>query len=353
MSRVVLSAAEPSGDALGAALARALRALEPGIELLGVAGPHMRAAGVRAVARADDLGVMGVVEVLGAAPRLLAARRALAGALREGAEVFVPIDAPDFHLPVARRVGRAGLPVVLFGAPQVWAWRRGRARDIATWAAEVLCLLPFEVEVFAQVGGRARYVGHPAAERVVPSPPGGDWALLPGSRRAEIERILPAMLQAAARLRAARPGARIRLGRAESVDPAWLAAAGPLDGVEVVEGLAAAAEPARACLVASGTATLELALMGRPMVVAYAVHPLTYAVGRALVTGVEHIALPNLILGRTGVPEHIQTLDPARLCADWMAAADTQAEALAEVRRRVGPPGAARRAAAAVLEAIR
>ncbi len=340
MPRVLISAGEPSGDRLAADLVRALVDLVPGCVVEGLAGPAMRSAGVRPLARVEDLSVMGVAEVLAQLGRVRGAWRSMCRALEEPADLLVVVDSPDFNLPLARRAVRRGVPVVFHVSPQVWAWRRGRARTIARLAREIQCLLPFEPPIYRALGGRAVFVGHPAAE-LDAGPPGRDWALLPGSRSAELRRQLPPMLAAARRLRERVPGARIRLGLAPGRTREDLVrAAGELGDVEVVEGVPAAVEPAGACLVASGTATLEVACMGRPMVVACRVHPLTWAIGRALVHGVRHVALPNLVAGRTVVPEHIQFLDPDRLADDWLRAAtdDAQRAALAEVRRAVRRP---------------
>ncbi len=335
--RVLISAGEPSGDRLGAELALSLGQRFPGLELAGLAGPAMRAAGVEALARVEDLSVMGVVEVLAELPRILRVRQAMFEALR--ADLLVVVDAPDFNLPLARRARAAGIPVVFLGSPQVWAWRRGRAAEIAELAAEVVCLLPFEPAIYAALGGRAAFYGHPAAGRVAWSPTGQGTALLPGSRGSELGRLLGPFLEAAAALEGP-----LRLGRAPGAELPDLP-----EGIELVEGLEAAARPSARALVSSGTATLELACMGRPMVVAYKVNALTYAIGRALVTGVEHIALPNLILGRRAVPELLQDFEPEDLVRE-LEGLEGQLDDLDEVRERMRGPGAGERIADAVAE---
>lgn len=352
---LLLSAAEASADALGAELVRALRRRRPGLRVLGLAGPRMRAEGVEPLGRSEALGVMGVAELWGALGRLWSARRALERALDARPALFVPVDAPDLHLPLLPRAQARGVPVVLLGSPQVWAWRPGRARRIAALAREVLCLLPFEPALYTAHGGRATWIGHPAVDRAPPRPRGEGWALLPGSRRAELRRLLPDLLRAAELLRAEAPGVPVRLGLAAGLSRRELeqAAGGALGGVEVVEGLEAAAAPARACLVASGTATLELAAMDRPMVICARVHPLTWALGRLLVRGIRHVGLPNLLLDEGAVPEHLQRFTPAELAASARAAAGgAQDGALARVRALLGPPGVADRAAERVLAAL-
>lgn len=351
--RVLLSAGEASGDRLGAALVRALRERAPELEFEGIAGPAMRAEGVRAIARVEDLGVMGLFELLSALPRIWRTRRAAVGALERRPQLFVPIDAPDFNLPLLRVARAEGVPSVLLGSPQVWAWRGGRARDIAGLAREVLCLLPFEPPWYTRAGGQASFVGHPLADLPPMGPPGQDWAILPGSREGEIRRLLPQMVEAARILQARVPGARVRLPLAPTLRRETLEAAADLRGIEVVGSVAEAVEPARACLVASGSATLELACLGRPMAVCYRVHPLSYGLGRLLVRGVKFIALPNLIAGRPVVPELLQRFSSEELVDAWMGATTAQLPELAAVREAVRGPGAAERAAERVLAALR
>lgn len=352
----MLSAGEASGDALAAELAAALLRRRPDLRLRGLAGPKMRAAGVEALGRVEDLGVMGVAEVLGALSRVRAARSALRSALAARPAMFVPVDAPDLHLPMIPAAREAGAKVVLFGVPQVWAWRRGRARTLARDADELLCLLPFEPACFEPFGGSATYVGHPALDRAgALTPRGDDWAIFPGSRDGELKRLLPVFLDVARGLRAARPGAVIRLALAPTVSAEKMrqlaeASGRTLDDVTLVTGAKEAALPARACLAASGTVTLELACLGRPVVVAYKVHWLTYLIGRLLVRGVEHMALPNLILGRRAYPEHLQELNAEAILADLLRLGEPgQDSAAQEVRERLGPPGAAERAAERIL----
>lgn len=343
---ILLSAAEPSGDRLGAELARALQARGQ-VELAGLAGPRMRAAGVRPVARAEELGVMGVAEVLAALPRVLAARRAVREALEDGPAAFVAIDAPSLHLPLGRRARDLGVPAIGLVAPQVWAWRRGRAARVARSYDRLLCLFEFEPACFP--GLDARFVGHPARDRLRPRDRVDPdlYALLPGSRRQGIARHLDLFLATAARIAAARPGARFRL-----VAPPHLTLPALPATVERVDDITAVAQ-ARAALTKSGTATLELALLGVPMVMAHRVAPLTYAIGRLLVRQVRHLALPNLLADFAGapapVPEHIQHLDPDRLCAQLLSLPEAQPVPLAAL----GDGDAAARAAAQVWEALR
>jgi lipid-A-disaccharide synthase len=313
---LLVAAAEASGDRLAAELVRGLRAVVPDLAPRGLVGPRMRAAGVEVVAEADGLGVMGFVEALRVAPR---ARRVLAAAREElrlrPPRACVTVDAPSLLLRVAREARAARVPAIHVVAPQVWAWRPGRARRVAEDVDVLLCLLPFEPAWFT---GRVRavFVGHPAAAvapRPVPAPGTPTIALCPGSRRAEVAALAPVFAEVARRVLRARPDAGFLVPVAPGVDP------GPLRDLPRavrVDGLAAVAG-ADAALVASGTATLELAALDVPMVVAYRVHPWVAAVARRLVE-VPYVALPNVLAGRGVVPEHLQELDPAALARDLL-----------------------------------
>ncbi len=353
--KLLISAAEASGDLLAADLVRALGrqcALQP----RGIAGPAMRAAGVEPIARSETIAVNGLWEVLGRLGEIRRTGRQLERAMEQGADLLVVVDAPDFHLPLARKARALGIPAVGYVSPQIWAWRRGRARGIAACLDRLLCLFPFEPQLYQDWGLDARFVGHPVADRLgppLPRPAGSRYALLPGSRRHEAQRLLPVFLQAAELLRQEQPRASFVLGLAEELrQEPDLADRARRAGVEVVDGLLPAVRGARAALVASGTATLELAVLGVPMVVAYRVHASTYLAGRLLVRGVRHIALPNILAGRQIVPEHIQDLRPERLAADLLSVAEDPAtlDDLASVRTSLGPGRASQRAAEALLD---
>ncbi|MCB9686984.1 MAG: lipid-A-disaccharide synthase [Alphaproteobacteria bacterium] len=311
MARIVVAAAEASGDALAAAVVRELRDRRPDLRFSGAAGPHLRAAGVRAVARAEDLSAVGLVEAIGVVP---AARRALTALEAElhGSAACLTVDAPSLLLRLARRARRAGVPALHLVAPQVWAWRPGRADRVADTVDTLMCLLPFEPPLFE---GRVRaiFVGHPAAATApIATPIDGrpTFALCPGSRPAEVRRLWPVFREVARALRRRWPESAFVVPRAPTLSPALL---GGLDA-RLVDRVAACAH-ADAALVASGTATLELAALDVPMVVAYQVHPLTAIAARRWLR-VPRVALPNVLAGRALVPEHLQDLDPARIAAD-------------------------------------
>ena len=345
MRTLLISAAEASGDRLAAAL---VRALGPGVRARGIAGPAMRAAGVEPVARVEEVAVMGLAEVLGRLGAIRRARRAMEAAIDAGADALVVVDAPDLHLPLARRARARGIPAIGYVSPQVWAWRPGRVDGIAASLDALLCLFDFEPALYAEAarrhGTRVLWVGHPVVDRlrrrqrVDPHL----WGLLPGSRPQELRRHLRPFLAAAGRLRAARPRACFRL-----VLPTGTPAPALPPGVEVVRDVEALAE-ARGALTKSGTVTLELARMGVPAVVAHRVHPVTWVLGRLLVRNVRHLAMPNVLADRAGrpppMPEHLQRFTPDDLARALLALPERQPVDLSAL----GEPGAAGRAAAAL-----
>ena len=375
---IMLSAGEASGDLHGAVLCRALRELEPGVRLVGMGGAHMAAAGMEVIVDPTGQAAVGTSEALGRIPALYRAYRALVKRLRlERPGALVLIDFPEFNLRLARRARRAGVPVVYFIPPQLWAWRRGRVRQMARRVSRVLAVFPFEPALYEQARVPVEFVGHPLldvlpldltrdeARRRLGADPGHSLiGLLPGSRREEVERLLPPMLEAAGRLAADDGRRRFVLGLAPTVPREQVqahllrAAGGP--AVDLVSGrtyeVMAAAD---ALLIGSGTATLEAALLGAPMVVCYRVSRTTEIIAR-LLARVQWIGLPNLVSGRAVVPELIQKdVTGARLAAeasrllDNPVIATAQRAAFKELRARLGEPGVGRRAARAVLATAR
>lgn len=331
MKRLVVSAVEPSGERLAAELVAALRARAQ-VEVRGTTGEG-RLPGLVPVPPS-----MGVVEVLGHLRALRHNRRVLLEALDPARDVLLTVDAPDFHLPLARAARARGVKVVGWVSPQVWAWRPGRVGAVAAAMDRLLCLFAFEPALYAGTGLDVRWVGHPAVDRVGPSRrEPGVVAIFPGSRPAEVRRHLAPFVEAALRLR---PEV-VLVGAAPGVSVG-------ATGVQVVPGAEALARAERA-LTKSGTVTLEIALAGIPAVVAHRVHPLTWWIGRLLVRGVTRLALPNLLLGRDVQVEVLQHLDVDRLAAALRAAREPPVEALREL---LGPPGAAGRAADAVLDLL-
>ncbi len=366
----MLSCGEASGDLYAGALLRELRALEPGIEVRGFGGAQFADAGGQLIADYRGLAVAGLAEVVGKLPAFFATiRRLVASARRSRPDALVAIDSPDFNFPLARRLKRLNIPVVYYISPQFWAWRPGRLKSIRDIADLVLVIFPFEETLYQQAGVPVRFVGHPLIDLVKV----GDRtacrqrfglpdsspviALLPGSRTSEVSRILPVLLEAAARVRLQLPDARFVVARAPRLEDHLFQAA---DHHIVVEGetdmVLSAADLA---LTASGTATVQTALHDTPMVIVYKVSPLTYWLGRRFVT-VDTFGMVNLIAGETIVPELIQdAFTPDAVAREAVSILtdrerrDRIRKGLAEVRRRLGGSGASRRAAESILQVVR
>jgi lipid-A-disaccharide synthase len=364
---LLISAGEASGDLHGARLLRALRALRPGLTAFGMGGERLEAAGLERLVRCEEVSVVGISEVVEKLPALW---RSL-GTLRDAArrrrpEAAILVDFPDFHGLLSKRLRRDGIPVIYYVSPQVWAWRGWRAHAIARRARRIITLFPFEVEIYRRLGADAVCAGHPLVEDVkeglsAPSPlPKGRrrrLVLLPGSRSAELRRHWPAMRAAAARL-ARRFDLEVVAIRAPSL-PASLFEGASGAGIRVIDGpphpLLSRADLA---FVASGTATLEAALCGTPMVVVYRTSAVSHAIARALVR-LRWISLVNIVADREVVPEILQDrLTPGNLeqagagLLESPERAEAMREDLARVSAALGAPGASERAARYVLEAL-
>ncbi|MCU1715827.1 lipid-A-disaccharide synthase [Pseudomonas sp. 5P_3.1_Bac2] len=320
--RVALVAGEASGDILGAGLMQALKARHPHVEFIGVGGPRMIAEGLTSYFPMERLSVMGLVEVLGRLPELLARRKRLIKTLiAERPDVFVGIDAPDFTLGVELKLRQAGIKTVHYVSPSVWAWRQKRVLKIRESCDLMLTLFPFEAKFYQEHQVPVRFVGHPLADtigleadqqaaRVALDLPaqGSVVALMPGSRGGEVARLGSLFLDAAQQLRAMRPGVEFVLpcASAERREQVEQLLAGRDLSLTLLDGRSHEALAAcDAVLIASGTATLEALLYKRPMVVAYKVAPLTYRILKRLVSSA-YISLPNLLAKRLLVPELIQ-----------------------------------------------
>jgi lipid-A-disaccharide synthase len=374
--RVGIVAGEHSGDQLGAALIAALRERVPALECFGVAGPKMVAAGCQAWEPSESLGVMGLAEVLRHLPRLLRLRRELtARFMAAPPDVFIGIDSPEFNLGLAGRLKRAGIRCVQYVSPQVWAWRQGRVRTMARDSDLVLCLLPFESEFYAQHAMRAEFVGHPLADQIPLEVDAGGAraalgiapdarviALLPGSRLFEVGYLAAPFAAAVGRIHERRPEFQFIAPMASAAIrecfERQLAQASEKALIQLVDGQAqrvlAAAD---AAIVASGTATLETLLSGKPMVVAYKVSWLTNSLVRTLGrVKVPYFSLPNLLAGRRLVPEFSQRAVTGEALSEALLAEIGDPARVARIREefarihrrlRVGGAG---RAAEAVLE---
>lgn len=406
-ARVLIVAGEASGDLYGSLVMRAMaegtgrtiaesRAPSGGgsgargrpVQFSGIGGPSMRAAGLRPLGDAGLIGVTGFFEVLGSARAIWSAYREARGLLdsAERPDLALLIDYPDFNIRLAHRARRAGVPVLYFVSPQIWAWRKGRVRRIAAVVGRMLVILPFEEALYSQAGVPVEFVGHPLLDLVRTTrtreqtlrPAGLDplrptIALLPGSRTNELRAHLAIMLAAARRL------------REEFRDLQFLIPVAPTLSGEVVEsivreerrGAEAARGPATdlgcaliqesrydavaacdAAVVASGTATLETALLGVPMVIVYRMNALTFALAR-LISDVPHVGMPNLIAGSRIVPELVQgECTPERISRELRriltdpAIAATMRHDLSGVRSRLGVPGAIDRVARSAWDMI-
>jgi len=332
--KVLISAGEASGDLYAAVLVEALRRRNPGIEFFGCAGRRMQSAGVRPVVDAASIAVVGLVEVITHIPRVYREYRKLVRAAeQERPDLAILTDSPDFHLRLARRLKALNIPVIYLVAPQVWAWRKGRLAGMRRTIDQLLCIFPFEPEFFSAHGIDAKYIGHPLTRLVKPSAsreelrsrygiPSGTplVALLPGSRKGEIERHLPVLIEAVGIIRKAGPRLAPRFALAvpagASISPKLRERISEAS-IQVLEGqtwdILASAELA---LAASGTVTVEAAMLGTPMVTFYRVNKLSWLMGRGLVK-VPFFSMVNLIVGRRIVPELIQNeLTGARLAGE-------------------------------------
>ncbi len=378
---IMIIAGEASGDMHGARLVQAMRELDPGLDFSGMGGRELAAAGVELLYDASKLAVVGVTEVLGHLGDILAARRALLRRMRARRPgLLILIDYPDFNLLLAARAKKLGIPVFYYISPQVWAWRSGRVKKIGRLTDRVGVILPFEQEFYARRGVRVDFVGHPLMDAVQTTMSREEFlarhrikpdrkiiGLLPGSRRREISSLLPDFLAAAEHLvRGSNEQYAFLIPRASTVPPRLLDEHGLADyrqrlSCQVVDedryDLMAACD---AVVAASGTVTLELAILGTPAVVTYRVSPRTYFLGRLLVRHIDCFSLVNLVAGRKVVPELLQDqVTPENIAAELEKMTGNTTirrrirEGLAEVTARLGGRGASRRAARIALETAR
>ncbi|MBI3303071.1 MAG: lipid-A-disaccharide synthase [Deltaproteobacteria bacterium] len=368
--RVLLVAGEASGDAHGADLVTALKRHAPHLEVFGVGGLSLRTAGMRTLVDTAAIASMGLFEARDKLSTLLRTYRQLATILRtDPPDLLVLIDFPEFNLRLAKIAKRAGVRVFYYISPQVWAWRKRRVYTIARRVDRLAAVFPFESAFYAAHGCSVDFVGHPLVDRVRPSrsreetlsrygldPTRRTIVLLPGSRAQEVRYLLDPLLGAVELLG---DGYQFVLAVASTLNAAELTERVGRRRVRVVQGdtynIVHAADLA---LAASGTATLETALLERPMVIVYRLAPLTYALAR-LIVRVPFIGMPNLIAERRVVPELIQgEVTPARIATEARQllenpqAYNVAQEGLREVRRRLGPGGAAERTAALILEML-
>ncbi len=372
MCKIMLLAGEASGDLHGAGIAAALRAMNPDVRLFGMGGAAMRREGVDILYDIADLGVIGLVEVLKNLPRLFRLRDDLAAAMdREKPDILVTIDYPGFNMRLAKIAKAKGIRVVSYIAPSVWAWGEWRAKGVVRSVDHIASIFPFEAKLYQRYGAKVTYVGHPLLDLVGTKrntaearaflklqPQERVVLLLPGSRKQEIKSLLPLFLQAARKVAAAVPEVVFVLPLASTVADEMVQPEVQDAGVSVRlvrEHLYDWMQAAESAMAASGTVTLEAALMNLPCVVTYKVNPLTYGLGKLLVK-LPYISLPNIIAGRQVVPELVQNeAQPQRLAAEvlkYLQDAEHCAathRALEEVRHKLGESGAVQRVAALIL----
>jgi lipid-A-disaccharide synthase len=363
MRRVLIVAGESSGDLHGGNLIRAAGQVDPQLSFFGVGGKRMEQAGCRLIFPSDELSVMGLVEVVGQFPRLLARfqqlKRVLQGSDRP--ELLVLIDFPDFNLRLAKVAKRAGIPVLYYISPKVWAWRPGRARTIAARVDRLALIFPFEERIYRGLGVRAEYVGNPLLDEFAAAEPTGELrgklglsaaaqvvGIFPGSRQSELKYIFPTLLATARLLQRNRPELEFLLPVAASLSRTDFEEKLRGSGLKihlVQENIYEVGAACDAVLSVSGTVTLQLSLAGTPHAILYKVSPLTYAIGRRLIK-LEHAGLTNIIAGKTVAREFIQDAatpqalseEIDRLLTDVDYATGIKAE-LARVRTLMGEPG--------------
>ncbi|MCD6327515.1 lipid-A-disaccharide synthase [bacterium] len=372
--QVLVIAGEASSDLHCASLIAELKTKRPELSFVGIGGENMRAQGVQLLAHVRELAVVGVSEVFGKLFRIISAYRSAKRMIYSNtlrAAIFV--DYPEFNLKLAKHAHKCGIPVLYFISPQVWAWRPSRTKTIAKTVDKMLVLFRFEQEFYERAGMSVEFVGHPLLDAVQPRLQRNEFltslnldptrrvaSLLPGSRTGEVRRLLPVFLKAAsvARSEMADQPPQVILALADTIEHDIVAPMlRPYPDVICVKGQTYdALASSDVTLVASGTATLEAAILGVPMVVGYKVSGSTYLLGRLLIN-LDHVALPNIITGEASVPEFIQhELNPTRLAEALLRllkgknAAQKQRIELAKVKNSLGEPGAARRAAVATCD---
>ena len=373
--RVMLSCGEASGDLYAGALVEALRARDPDLDAFGLGGEKMHAAGGRLIGDCRGLAVTGIIEVIKVLPDSYAMMRRLVQAARhERPDVLVLIDYPDFNFRLMAAVRRLGVPIVYYVSPQLWAWRPGRIQTMKALVDRVLPIFPFEEAMYEAEGMDVRFVGHPLVDLAIASASRESFAaahdldvsrpivaLLPGSRPNELNRLVPVLAAAVPRIASDVVGTQFVVARAPNLADSFF---GPFQGmgvpVRVVEGqtdnVLAASD---AVITASGTATVQTAIHGKPMVVVYRLSPVTYKLGKPLVR-VSMYSMVNLVAGERIVEELIQDeCTPASVARETVVLLTNEGrvadirERLAVVRQRLGESGASGRAADAVLEVAR
>jgi len=369
----MIVAGEASGDMYGARVVEEAHRLDSSVRFFGIGGVRMRQAGVETLVDSKEMAVVGLFEVLAHFRVIFRAFRMLKALLvKDKPDLLILIDYPGFNLRLAAVARKAGVKVLYYITPQVWAWHASRAKKIARLVDHAAVILPFEAEIFEREGLPVTFVGHPLLEMAVPQmqkreaqlffdidPAARVVGLFPGSRKREIEALLPVMLSAAQLLKESFPELQFILPLASSVDKSRvdaMLAASPL-AVKVIEGYNYdVMQVCDAIIAASGTVTMEIALFGVPMVIIYKTAPLTYAIGSRLVK-VDHVGICNIVAAERIVPELLQDdAEPVKIAAEISAMLSDAAYAanlrrkLLSVREKLGEPGAPARVASLALK---
>jgi lipid-A-disaccharide synthase len=374
--RVMIVAGEASGDLHGGNLVRAMHRLDPNLSFYGVGGESMQKAGVELLADAADMAVVGLTEVIyKLGPILRVMHRLKASLKREHPDLVILIDYPDFNLPLARAAQKRGIKVLYYISPQVWAWRKGRIETIRKTVDRMAVILPFEEKFYRDAGVDVTFVGHPLLDEVRKKYTRAEAfkrfslreeattvSILPGSRASEVARLLPEMLKACCILTQKLSPLQFVLPLAATVAQDFvrdILRQFPVKVNVIQDEIYDVIGVSDVAIVASGTATLETALLETPMVVVYKLSASSYAIGRRFIS-VEHISLANIIAGRTIVPELIQDeATPERIAAEvrelivQKGKAREMKASLAEIRGKLGTPGASPRAAQIACDMLR
>ena len=370
--KIMMSAGEASGDMHAAAVAAELKRIMPEADIFGMGGADMRKSGVRIIYDIENLGIIGVVEVIRHIPLFFHLRSMLKEAMiKEKPDVLVCVDYPGFNMKLAHVAKELGIPVIYYIAPTIWAWNKGRAKNIVRDVEQVASIFPFEAEAYRKAGARVTFVGHPLADTVKPSmsfeeamdyfhgnPDKKRVLLMPGSRKNEVAGLLPVMIQAAEKL-AEKEECQFFIPRASTISKEMLLSIiGKTSlSIEITEGHQYdLMQICTACVASSGTATLETALMELPTVLVYKLAPFTWFLANLLVH-VKYAGLPNLLLGREVTPELLQ--DRARaenivsILLPWLQdekARQKNIEEIREVRKALGSGGAVHRVAELIIK---
>jgi lipid-A-disaccharide synthase len=364
----MIVAGEASGDLHGGNLVREMRTLHPDVSFFGVGGRKMEAAGVELIADVADMAVVGLTEVISKLGAVLGVMRRLKGELKKDPPaLLVLIDYPDFNLPLAKAARRLGIKVLYYISPQVWAWRKGRLKTIRTSVEKMVVILPFEEEFYRKAGVDATFVGHPLLDGLKTRFQRSEAlrhfgldenavtvAILPGSRKSEVSELLPVMMESCELISGMISPVQFVLPLAPTLPFSFvdtILKRFPTRVTVVAKDMYDAIAASDAAIVASGTATLETALLGTPMVVVYRISGLSYAIGKRFIK-VDYISLVNLIAEKAVVPELIQhDAEPGRIAAEINAlivneaARRTMKASFTALRGKLGEPGAALRTA--------